>query len=221
MTAGEAERDHAPLRRDAARNVEKISTAAAAAFAERGLEVTMADVADRAGVGVGTVYRRFGDKHGLITALFEDKVHEVAEIAEAAKDRSGPTEALVELLVRCNELLAANKGLRQLLLSTAGDFEPRADALARLIAVVDALVADAKRAGWLRDSFAPSDFPILLIAVQAVRDLGGDTHPELWRRTLQVLVDGIRSDSRKPIDVITPPALSEEQTQSLMRDHKR
>ncbi|MDX6685079.1 MAG: hypothetical protein QOF86_1207, partial [Baekduia sp.] len=76
--------DERPLRKDAERNRQRILDAARALFAEEGLHATLDAVAARAGVGVGTVYRRFADKEALIDALFEERIDEVVEIAEAA-----------------------------------------------------------------------------------------------------------------------------------------
>ena len=72
----------APLRKDAARNRERLLTAASELFAERGLAVTLNDIAHRAGVGVGTAYRRFANKDEVIDALFEQRLQDVIAVAE-------------------------------------------------------------------------------------------------------------------------------------------
>src|SRR3979411_3179013 len=72
-----------PLRRDAERNRQQILLAARAAFAERGLTVTLDEIAQRAGVGVGTVYRRYANKDDLIDELYEDIIAELGAAAEA------------------------------------------------------------------------------------------------------------------------------------------
>src|SRR5436189_117562 len=72
--APDATADRRPLRRDAERNRQRILQAAREVFAERGLGVTLDEIARHAGVGVGTVYRRFADKEALIDALFEDRI---------------------------------------------------------------------------------------------------------------------------------------------------
>src|SRR5213083_1606102 len=75
-----------PLRKDAERNRQRILDAARELFAERGLAVTLNDIAHHAGVGVGTVYRRFPDRAQLIEALFEQRLQQVLELLEAARD---------------------------------------------------------------------------------------------------------------------------------------
>ena len=79
-----------PLRKDAERNRERILAAARELFAEQGLTVTLDDIARHAGVGVGTVYRRFPDKEQLIDALFEDRLGEIAAVATESAEIERP-----------------------------------------------------------------------------------------------------------------------------------
>ncbi|MDL9936629.1 TetR/AcrR family transcriptional regulator [Gordonia sp. ABSL1-1] len=206
------------LRSDAARNIERITAAAMAAFAECGIEVAISDVAERAGVGVGTVYRHFGDKDGLIKALFDAKVVEVTEMIETALDRDTPEDAFMNVCMAAAELFAENRGLRQLLLDgSAPTTEYSLAAIDRLIPAVDAIVANAQAVGWLRESFSSSDFPMMMLALGAVRDVGGrGAHPEIWRRILLLMIDGVRPDSREPSDLPVPPPLTSDQTTALL-----
>src|SRR3981189_2924950 len=87
-----------PLRRDAERNRQQILLAARAAFAERGVEVTLDEIAQRAGVGVGTIYRRYANKDELIDELYEDIVAEIATVAEAALAQPDPWKGFVDFL---------------------------------------------------------------------------------------------------------------------------
>lgn len=200
------------LRRDAARNVEKILAAAMEAFAERGLAVSMADVAERAAVGVGTVYRRFGDKQGLVDAVFTAKIEEVTRLAWSAARQGDAVAAFVEFASSVAEHLASNKGLRQIMLGE--DFRPsdtHAAALDQLTSQTAVLVRKAKRTGWLRKDFSATDFPLILMAIGAVRDFGGTQHPELWRRLLGLTIDGMHTDPHLPISLDAPPALTRQQ----------
>src|SRR3954466_15935276 len=101
----------APLRRDAARNRERLLTAASELFAERGLDVTLHDIAHRAGVGVGTAYRRFANKEGAIDAAFERKVGEGAQLAEEALNDPDPWHGLVTYLEQASALQMRDRGL--------------------------------------------------------------------------------------------------------------
>lgn len=217
VTAGA--REPAALRRDAARNVEKIAVAAMEVFAERGLDVSMADVAERAGVGVGTVYRRFGDKNGLIMALFATQVDELIAVVDAVRPGADPGAALTALLTRSCEQLAASKGLRQLILGGGiRTTEVAGRTLDRLVPVVDELVAEAVAAGWLRPTVDANDIPAILVAVQAVRDLGGAQHPELWRRVLRILIDGIRAGGGAGLPA--PAAPSAEEMRAMLESRR-
>src|SRR3982074_3482909 len=107
-----------PLRRDAERNRQRILDPAGALFAERGLGVSLDDIARHAGVGVGTVYRRFPDKEQLIDALFEDRLGEILAVATPRPRRSAPGEALVHFLEGSMELQVEDRALKELLLGT-------------------------------------------------------------------------------------------------------
>src|SRR5947209_17258288 len=90
----------APLRRDAARNRERLLAAASELFAERGLNVTLNDIAHHAGVGVGTAYRRFANKEEVIDALFEQRLESLAGVAHEALDDPDAWRGLVMFLER-------------------------------------------------------------------------------------------------------------------------
>ena len=109
---------HPPLRKDAERNRQRILEAAREVFATRGLSATLDDIAHHAGVGVGTVYRRFPDKEQLIDALFEERIDEIATAATESVAIEDPWDGVVHFLQRALELQAGDRGLKQLLLST-------------------------------------------------------------------------------------------------------
>lgn len=172
----------------------------------------MAEVAEHAGVGVGTVYRRFGSKDALVDALFAAKLDDAERLAEEAVNKKDPAQAFLDYCVQSSEMLAANKGLRQLMLMGGTESTNFATAAStRLEPHLRVLVDKAKKIGWLRESFSPSDLPFIMLAVHAAREAGGDTNRELWRRTLQMLFDGIRTESTTPIDIEAPPPLTTQQ----------
>src|SRR4051812_1636118 len=113
------ERDAQPrLRRDAERNRQRILAAAADAFAAGGLGVTMDEIARDAGVGVGTVYRRFPDKELLIEALFEQRIDDLVALAEAARDDPDPFAGLERFFESFLAMQAADRGLKEVLIGT-------------------------------------------------------------------------------------------------------
>src|SRR5690349_10234156 len=93
-----------PLRSDAARNRERILVAAEEVFATRGLEATLDDIAAHAGLGVGTVYRRFANRDELVDALFAEKLNVVAARARAVLDEPDSWVAVRRLLETMGEM---------------------------------------------------------------------------------------------------------------------
>src|SRR3954452_12515157 len=126
-----------PLRRDAERNRQRLLHAAAAAFAEGGLSVTMDEIARCAGVGVGTVYRRFPDKEVLIEALFEQRIDELVALAREARDHPEPFAGLVQFFETFLAVQAADRGLKEVLLGTRRGRRRVARARDRIAPVVD------------------------------------------------------------------------------------
>src|SRR3954467_7812049 len=112
-TAEPAER---PLRKDAERNRKRILHAAAEVFGERGLDATLDDVARRAGVGVGTVYRRFPDKESLVAELFQGRIDDLVAVAEQACTADDPWTGLVSYLEHIATTMSGDFGLRQMML---------------------------------------------------------------------------------------------------------
>src|SRR5438270_14072558 len=92
------------LRKDAAQNRERLLAAAAELFAERGLDVTLNDIAHHAGLGVGTAYRRFANKEQVIDALFEERLRDVADVATEALHDPDPWHGLITFLERSLEM---------------------------------------------------------------------------------------------------------------------
>src|SRR5438270_8992229 len=150
-----------PLRKDAERNRRRILDAAAELFTERGLGVTLNDIAHHADVGVGTVYRRFPDKALLIDALFEDRLAEFIKLAEEALANPDPWLGLVGFLERGLELQARDKGLKQLLLSTPEGCARVGGMRERVLPLASELVARAREEGALHPDIEPEDLPII------------------------------------------------------------
>jgi AcrR family transcriptional regulator len=207
-----------PLRRDAERNRRRILEAAAEAFAERGLGVTMDDIAEHAGVGVGTVYRRFPEKELLIEALFEERVGELVAMAEEALEQDDPWQALVGFVERAQAVQADNRGLKEVLLSTAHGRDRVASVRARLAPLADTLVERAQASGQLRPDIDGTDLPLIQIMLGAVVDVTRDVAPETWRRMFTILVDGLRA--REPHSSLPTPALDPDQIDHALRSWK-
>lgn len=184
-----------PLRRDAERNRQRILEAAAEVFAERGLGATLDDIAGHAGVGVGTVYRRFPDKDALIDALFDDRIGRVLILAEECLEFEDPWEGLRSFVERGLELQAADRGLKELLFCTAHGRERVSVRRDRIAPIVRQLVTRAQEAGALRPDLEGTDMPLIQMMVGAIVDATRDIRPDAWRRMLGIVLDGLRADT--------------------------
>lgn len=190
-----------PLRRDAERNRVRILQAARETFATGGLSVTLDDIAAAAGVGVGTVYRRFPDKEALIDALFEERIAQIAEVAEAGHSAADPWAALVDYFEFGFAQQVADRGLKEVLLGSREGCSRVARARTRLLPAVTVLVERAHAAGVLRSDFTAQDIPVVMMMVSATIDVTRDVDPEFWRRPLSLLLDGLRADAAHPLPV--------------------
>lgn len=202
-----------PLRRDAERNRQLILAAAREVFATRGLDAGLDEIARHAGLGVGTVYRRFPDKEQLIDALFEERVDAVREVAEHALSLEDPWEGFTHFMEGGLALQMADRGLKELLLSTRPGLERVAQARQRIRPLANAVIERAQEAGVLRADFGASEIPLLHLMLGGVIDACREEKPELWRRYLAVLLAGLRADAAAPLPV---GALDEDALQRVL-----
>jgi AcrR family transcriptional regulator len=205
-----------PLRADAERNRRRIMEAAAELFAERGLAVSMDDIAAHAGVGVATVYRRFPDKELLIDALFEARLDMLVATAEEALAHPDPWAGFVGFFERFLEVQAADRGVKEILSSSAHGAARVARARGRIVPVVTALVDRVQAAGELREDYHATDTPVLHIMLGAAFDFTHEVSPEAWRRYLVFLLDGLRPRRDGPTPLPVAP-LDDDEVESAMR----
>ena len=204
MTADDCERPRA-LRADALRNQQRIIAAARDLFATRGLEATLNDVAHHAGVGVGTVYRRFATKDELLEAIFEDGIDQVVELAKEALAVEDSWDGFVWFVEHLCELTATDRGLREMVCSKAyGGYRVECARL-RLDPHVSQVVERALDDGHIRPEICSTDMPILNMLAGTVAEYAGHIEPDLWRRYVTLLLDGMRhrdGQSRLPVDAL-------------------
>src|SRR5882724_8068334 len=169
-----------PLRRDAERNRQRILAAAAEVFNERGLEVSLDEIARHAGVGVGTVYRRFRTKEELIEALFMDRLDSIAAIGEEAFASPDPWSGLVFFMERMAETMAGNLGLRQMLMFATYGRNLVAVARQRNAPLVERLVQRAQEAGQLRADIRQTDIAFIVLVLTEATQLAYAANPDIW-----------------------------------------
>lgn len=209
-----------PLRRDAAMNRERLLAAARELFAEQGLGVTLNDIAHHAGVGVGTAYRRFANKEEVIDALFEERLQAVEEVAQQALREPDPWLALSGYLERTLDLQFGDRGLHQILNDpTLGD-ERVADVRRRIAPLTVQLVQRARDAGVVRADFAPTDVIFIQAAMSPVIESTRDVAPELYKRYLAMVLDGVKASAATE-DPLPVAALSSAMTHQAMTSNRR
>ncbi|MBX9918515.1 TetR/AcrR family transcriptional regulator [Mycolicibacterium frederiksbergense] len=188
------------LRKDAERNRQRVLTAARELFAIKGMEATLNDVAHHAGVGVGTVYRRFATKEALVEAIFEEGIAEVVWLAETALQQKNSWDGFVWFIERHCELAATDRGLREMVYSKAYGGDRVDCAREELVPLISKLVDRARSDGYLRADIAHSDTPIIGLLAGTVSEWAGHVDPELWRRYVALLLEGMRyHPDQKPL----------------------
>ena len=180
------------LRADARRNRERILESAREVFAEFGAGAQIDDVARRAGVGVGTVYRHFPTKEALMVELVRQKFRLFAERARQALGADlEPFEALVGVM-RQNAETAAADAATQLALIGAGEhiWSQAQDEQEELLAATDELIERARQAGTIRSDVRATDIGMLMCGVCA--SMGFSTRGFAWERHLELVTDMLR-----------------------------
>ena len=186
--AGPARRE---LRADAQRNRERLVEVAAAEFAARGAEASLEEIARRAGVGIGTLYRHFPTREHLVEAVYRREVEALSAAADELARRHKPDVALAEWMQRFVDYIAAKRGmaesLRVLLTRKSDLFADTAGVVGR---AVERLVAAAVADGSIRGDVESSDVLLALSGIYAAPDTP-DWH-ERSRRMVRLLMDGLR-----------------------------
>jgi AcrR family transcriptional regulator len=192
MSTTDATPEIRQLRADARRNRERILQAAKEVFGEQGAEAQMDDVARRAGVGVGTVYRHFPNKDVLMGELVTEKFSWITENTREALEKDDAWQAFQELLYKCGEEMAQNNALRDALRDAGAAYEYAEPARLEMEAVTDKLVKRAQRQGELREDFRAQELGMLMGGVCASMS-GGSPPASGWRRHLEIVMDGLRA----------------------------
>jgi AcrR family transcriptional regulator len=221
-----------PLRADAERNRRLILDVAARVFAERGLGATLNDIAHEAGVGVGTVYRRFADKDAVIDALFDVKFSVLVDLARAAHDAPTAGDGLRTFLWGAAEARARDRGLAQVLAGARGPREEANRKREMLHELVADLVARAQAEGSVRPDVAASDVPMFMLMIGAVADGTRGVADDVWQRYARLLIDSLApapAPTSSPVpsaslapptgEALDPPPLRLDQVYAALQRH--
>ena len=178
------------LRADARRNIDALLEAAKAVFLASGVDAPVREIAEKAGVGIGTIYRHFPQRSDLIVGVFQREVDACVDAASALAAEHEPDEAMARWIRRFVEFISAKRGLAAALHS--GD--PAYCALPayfqeRLLPAFQGLLEGAVAAGKIRGGVEPYDF---LLAVASLCTPSYDVGPDHARRMVDLLIDGLR-----------------------------
>jgi AcrR family transcriptional regulator len=183
-----------PLRADARRNREKILAAAASAFREAGLDSQVEDIARRAGVGVGTVYRHFPTKEALVAALAEQHFERLACIVEDALTQEGdPWEVFAAAIWRAAEPAAADVSWCEILAGAQSHLRGPLPAQERLGAATGTLIERAQATGAMRADAEVIDVRTIMCGLGHIVTAARAGAPLDWQRYLTIALDGLRA----------------------------
>lgn len=178
------------MRADAQRNVESVLDAAKAVFATAGVDAPAKQIADLAGVGVGTVYRHFPQRSDLVKAVFRREVDACADTAPALAAEHEPAEALTRWLLRYTEFLATKRGLAAALHSGDATFESLPGYfMERFGPALGSLLRSAAEAREIRGDIEAEH---LLHAVANLCLPAADHGSDYSQQMVSLLIDGLR-----------------------------
>jgi AcrR family transcriptional regulator len=189
------------LRADAVRNRERLLAAAKAVFSAGGADASLEAVAQRARVGIGTLYRHFPTREALYEAVYQHEVQQLWELAERLKDEASPVEALRRGMRAIVEFVATKKGMSAALaLAVTGFSELHARSSPRLENAARILLERAVAAGEIRSGIDPGDL------MRAVVGMCLAYNQPRWQANVlplvDVLVDGLRVGAKQRKAVI-------------------
>lgn len=192
------------LRADAARNRGLLLAAGEKAFGEKGVNVSVAEITRRAGVAKGTFFRHFTTKDDLLAAVVNHHITSLLETGERLLEADDPGAALLEFLT----VAAAQRQQHDVsfLLKAGGADDRVVDVRGQLYALIGRLVQKAHEAGGLRSDVSATDVILLMCAPNHVVEHVPDAAPDLWRRYLAIIFDGLRPEGAHPLPHQAPRA---------------
>ncbi|MCW2750855.1 MAG: putative tetR family transcriptional regulatory protein [Aeromicrobium sp.] len=216
-----------PKRVDARQNRDRIIQAAYEVLAELGVDAQMTDIAERAELGVATLYRNFPSKEALVNALVLERLSTGASGAQRVSEIDDAWEALTKMLEWIARRQLENRVVSQFLggrITGSAELHEQRD---RLYASVEEVVKKAQRAGQMRKDVRVSDIRMIMVSIAAIASTDSPLTNRLVQRYLAVVLDGLRAPGHTKLagppltiaeseEVINPPARAGK-TPSAMR----
>ncbi|MCI2421338.1 TetR/AcrR family transcriptional regulator [Saccharopolyspora sp. K220] len=191
--------------------------AAREVFAQQGFGATLDDIARHAGLGTGTAYRHFANKHAIAAEVLREATEQIVIDAREALDVDDPWDALAQFFERTAARQAADRGLYETL-TGQGDYEAQARIWPQIVATVTELFDRAQRSGAVRSDAAPQDVAAILAMMGPAFEMSREIGPDLWRRYLALFLDALHAGRHHDLPVPPPPV---ESLDAILRAGKR
>jgi AcrR family transcriptional regulator len=201
-------------RSDAERNRARLVAAAREVFAEQGLDASVHEIVERAGVGMGTLYRHFPTREALVEAIFDERVDEIAAAVAGTLEIEDAALALATFLEQLVLMQRGDGVLKELIMRYPPSEERFGELRARMETMTEQLLERAHRQGAIRADFGPADLAVLFWSLGPVLEATEEVAPEAWRRHLGFVLDGLRPEAAHSTGV---PPLDADQLASAMR----
>ena len=167
-------------------------------FAEHGPEAALEEIARRAGLGIGTLYRHFPSREALVETIYAEHIGEVVAVAEESAAAEDAWAGLTGFLEQVLELQARNLPLRATFLRQAGGSGLVAERRRQILPLLKQLVERAREQGALRSDFTIADLSVAMWSFAPIFEATAEVAPDAWRRHLQILLDGMRPAAATP-----------------------
>jgi AcrR family transcriptional regulator len=180
-----------PLRSDARKNYAHLIDAAHAVFMKRGPDASLEEIARKAEVGIGTLYRHFPTRTDLLESVYAEQIESLIARAYTLRDTLPPREALLSFLDAAAEHMMTYKALKACLVSAGeGRMKSHKQWGPRLYEAVGALLSSAEKAGAVRGGLEPTDLMKLLHAITAAAEKSPDSAGQV-KKLLAIMTDGL------------------------------
>jgi AcrR family transcriptional regulator len=186
-------------RADMVRNRRLLIDAATAAFAELGVEVTIGEIAQRAGLAKGTVFRHFATKEDLLAAIMLQLLDGLISSAERLLEADDAAVALEEFMTDGVEVLAADRAFCEVIGRPSLQHGGVRDAIGRLCVAAEVLTARAREQGAIRSDVTGMDIVLLLGGIHQTAAPLLEAQPDAWRRYLALALDGLRTTDARTL----------------------
>jgi AcrR family transcriptional regulator len=187
------------LRADAQRNLARVLEAAREVFAEHGLDASVTMIAERAGVGTATIFRRFPTKEALLTAVVEQRLEGMLELTRHATSSSDPAKAFRTFMRAATESFVADRGFCECAGTEVFGESHVAALLDELNRLLGEIVRRAQDVGEVRRDVTEQDIPPLVMAIAQAGASLEHVAPGSWRRQLDIVLDGLRPEGARPL----------------------